>query len=154
MKTKTIFSIALIALPLTALADPVVSVGPAAVPSNGTAVIATANPPYQTLTPTNDDKSHIASTAYVKGAYNDSIAAVNKVADTVSDLSGTVDDLLEMAETFDEEITNVENDKQDKFSIFESDEEIDTEILDGYMFSEYARSGFRDDSGFTLSQEI
>ena len=82
MKTKTIFSIALIALPLTALADPVVSVGPAEVPSNGTAVVATANPPYQTLTPSNDDKSHIASTAYVKGAYNDAIAAVNKVNST------------------------------------------------------------------------
>ena len=79
---KQILTLAIIAtLPLTAMADnPVVSVGPAAVPANGTAVVATANPPYQTLTPTNDEKSHIASTAYVKGAYNDAIAAVNKVA--------------------------------------------------------------------------
>ena len=75
---KSMLSIAIIAiLPFGAYAtDPV---GPVAVPSNGTAVVATANPPYQTLTPTNEDKQHIASTAYVKGAYNDSIAAINKV---------------------------------------------------------------------------
>lgn len=78
---KQILSLAIIAtLPLTAHAtDPV---GPAAVPSNGAAVVATATPPYQTLTVSNDDKQHIASTAYVKGAYNDTIAAVNKVDNT------------------------------------------------------------------------
>ena len=78
MKTKKILSIAIMAtLPLTAHAtDPV---GPAAVPANGTPVVATANAPYVTQTPTAADATHIASTAYVKGAYNDAIAAVNKV---------------------------------------------------------------------------
>ena len=77
MKTKTILSIAIMAaLPFGAHADPV---GPAAVPANGTPVVATANAPYVTQTPTAADATHIASTAYVKGAYNDAIAAVNKV---------------------------------------------------------------------------
>ena len=81
MRKQTILSIAIMAtLPLTAHADPV---GPAAVPANGTAVVATANAPYVTQTPTAADATHIASTAYVKGAYNDAIAAVNKVANTV-----------------------------------------------------------------------
>ena len=81
MKTKTILSIAIMAaLPFGAHADPV---GPAAVPANGTAVVATASAPYVTQTPTAADATHIASTAYVKGAYNDAIAAVNKVANTV-----------------------------------------------------------------------
>ena len=81
MRKQTILSIAIMAaLPFGAHADPV---GPAAVPANGTAVVATANAPYVTQTPTAADATHIASTAYVKGAYNDAIAAVNKVANTV-----------------------------------------------------------------------
>jgi hypothetical protein len=85
MKTKTILSIAIMAaLPFGAHADPV---GPAAVPANGTAVVATANAPYVTQTPTAADATHIASTAYVKGAYNDAIAAVNKVnSELISEL--------------------------------------------------------------------
>ena len=62
-----------------AKADPVTPVGPSAVPANGTAVVATASAPYVTITPTAADESHIATTAYVKGAYNDAIAAVNKL---------------------------------------------------------------------------
>ena len=87
MKTTTILSLAILAtLPFAANAtDPI---GPAAVPSNGTAVVATANPPYQTVTVGANDNSHIASTAYVKGAYNDAIAAVNRVAGQLgSDMS-------------------------------------------------------------------
>ena len=81
MKTKIILSIAIISiLPLTTNADPVVSVGPTR-DSGNAPIIATAMPPYQTLTPTNDDKQHIASTAYVKGAYNELISAVNKVGE-------------------------------------------------------------------------
>ena len=81
--TKTLLSIAVIAaLPFAANAtDPVVAVGPAHASSNP--VVATANAPYVTVTPTQADESHIATTAYVKGAYNDAIAAVNNVANTV-----------------------------------------------------------------------
>lgn len=78
--TKTILTLAIIgALPFAANATgPVVAVGPAHASSNA-AVVATANAPYVTVTPTQADESHIATTAYVKGAYNDAIAAVNKV---------------------------------------------------------------------------
>ena len=79
MNTKQIISLAIFAvLPCAANAtDPVVAVGPAHASSN--AVVATASAPYQTVTPGNDDDKHIASTKYVIGAYNDAIAAVNKV---------------------------------------------------------------------------
>ena len=40
--------------------------------------IATDAPFYEKAAIENDDATHIASTAYVKGAYNDAIAAVNK----------------------------------------------------------------------------
>ena len=86
MKTKKLLSIAILAtLPFGAHAtDPVTPVGPSAVPANGTAVIATASAPYVTITPGADDDKHIASTKYVIGAYNDAIAAVNKVNSELS----------------------------------------------------------------------
>ncbi len=85
---KSLLSIAIIAaLPFAANAtDPVVAVGPAHASSN--AVVATANAPYVTVTPSTADESHIATTAYVKGAYNDAIAAVNNVANDVSSKQG------------------------------------------------------------------
>ena len=88
MKATRILSIAIIAaLPMMAHAtDPVVAVGPAHASSN--AVVATANAPYVTVTPSQADESHIATTAYVKGAYNDTIAAVNNVANTVDGKQG------------------------------------------------------------------
>ena len=86
--TKTILTLAIIAaLPFAAHAtDPVVAVGPAHASSNP--VVATANAPYVTVTPSQADESHIATTAYVKGAYNDAIAAVNNVANDVSGKQG------------------------------------------------------------------
>jgi len=87
MKTTTILSLAILAtLPFAANATDLI--GPAPVPPYGTPVVATVNPPYQTVTVGANDNSHIASTAYVKGAYNDAIAAVNKVAGKLgSDMS-------------------------------------------------------------------
>lgn len=81
MTTKQLLlTLTIIALStFAANADPVTPVGPSAVPANGTAVVATAPAPYVTITPTAADESHIATTAYVKGAYNDAIAAVNKL---------------------------------------------------------------------------
>ena len=77
---KTILTLTIIvSSTFVANADPVTSVGPSAVPANGTPVVATASAPYVTVTPSAADESHIATTAYVKGAYNDAIAAVNKV---------------------------------------------------------------------------
>ncbi len=78
MKTKSLILLTtIITLPWTAHAtDP--SVGPAQYSGNSP-VIATAYGPYQTASIGEHDDEHIATTAYVKGAYNDTIAAVNKV---------------------------------------------------------------------------
>ena len=70
-------------LPFTAYADDD-PVGPA--PANkGEEVLATNDPYYATAEVTVADQGHIATTAYVKGAYNDTIAAVNKLADIKQD---------------------------------------------------------------------
>ena len=87
MNTKQIISLAILAaLPCAANAT-----GPAAYTGNSP-VVATASAPYQTVTPGNDDDKHIASTKYVIGAYNDAIAAVNKVAGNVTTLTNNMND--------------------------------------------------------------
>ena len=52
-------------------------VGPAHV--NSGAVVATASTPYAIATEQTGDSTTVVSASYVKGAYNDTIAAVNKV---------------------------------------------------------------------------
>ena len=84
MNIKQIASIAIIAaLPFAAnAAQTIVTTNtPAAVGANGTVNRAATSGPYQTATIGEHDDEHIATTAYVKGAYNDAIAAVNKVDD-------------------------------------------------------------------------
>ena len=79
---KIILSMAVAAaLPFTANATQTVveTNTPAAVGENGTVKKAATVGPYVTNEPTAADQTHIATTAYVKGAYNDAIAAVNKV---------------------------------------------------------------------------
>ena len=61
--------------PIMAMADG--PVGPAA--ASGTPVVATANAPYATASEQTGDSTTVVSASYVKGAYNDAIAAVNKV---------------------------------------------------------------------------
>ena len=81
----TLLSIAIIAaLPFAANATQTIveTNTPAAVGANGTVKKAAATGPYQTATIGEHDDEHIATTAYVKGAYNDAIAAVNKVDDS------------------------------------------------------------------------
>ena len=82
MNIKQIASIAIIAtLPFAAnAAQTIVTTNtPAAVGANETVNRAATSGPYQTATIGEHDDEHIATTAYVKGAYNDTIAAVNKV---------------------------------------------------------------------------
>ncbi len=83
MKTnKIILSMAVAAaLPFAANATQTIvqTQTPAAVGANGTVKKAATVGPYVTNEPTVEDQTHIATTAYVKGAYNDAIAAVNKV---------------------------------------------------------------------------
>ena len=72
---KKIFILFLLIIPIMAHAtDPV---GPAHV--NSGAVVATAPAPYAIATPETGDTTNVVSASYVKGAYNDAIAAVNKV---------------------------------------------------------------------------
>ena len=86
MNTKRIMLLAIIfALPITANADYIYNTvrAPARVANNGTVTVASYGP-YVLTTIENDDDEHIASTAYVKGAYNDTIAAVNWVSEVAS----------------------------------------------------------------------
>ena len=85
---NTLLSIAIIAaLPFTANADYTYNYvnAPARVGYNGTVNITNGPGPYQTATIGEHDDEHIATTAYVKGAYNDAIAAVNRVISDTSD---------------------------------------------------------------------
>ena len=100
MNTKKLLSIAIIAaLPCVAIAADWSDYNynfvnsPATVQYHGNMFFSQNTAPYMTATITNDDSSHIASTAYVKGAYNDTIAALNRAYDDKQDyLTSSYDD--------------------------------------------------------------
>ena len=95
MNTKKLLSIAImLALPLGANAGYtyVSQSTPAKVPSNGTVIWASHGGPYVTATIEADDDEHIASTAYVKGAYNDTIAGLNNKQDLL--INSLTDDVI------------------------------------------------------------
>ena len=81
--TKTLLSIAVIAaLPFTAMAENIsgaMYTAPTAANTTHPAPTTDANAPYGRIDIDTADQEHIATTAYVKGAYNSAIAAVNKV---------------------------------------------------------------------------
>ena len=81
MKTKKLLSIAIIAaLPFGAIAENIsgaMYAAPAHADTNHPAPTTGANAPYGRIDIDTADQDHIASTAYVKGAYNSAIAAVN-----------------------------------------------------------------------------
>ena len=73
---------------------------PAQVEENGIVVMTNDLGPYQTVTIGADDDEHIASTAYVKGAYNDTIAAINTIGNIALTaqsviISGDTESLIE-----------------------------------------------------------
>ena len=105
---KKIFTIGLLLAPIVANANPV---GPSAVGQGQTAVVATASAPYQTAAPANGDSTTVVSASYVKGAYNDAIAAVNKV----------------------------NSDKQNKLINEETGNEIDTYVISADSFNDITR---------------
>jgi len=74
MKTKNFLIYAMLFAPIVANAD---NVGPAT--ASGTPVVATASAPFATAGAETGDTTNVVSASYVKGAYNDAIAAVNKV---------------------------------------------------------------------------
>ncbi len=81
MNKKTLLTLAIIALlPITAHADYVYNEVDHPTPvsyNGGTVTMASSTGPYRIATIDDNDDEHIASTAYVKGAYNDAIAAIN-----------------------------------------------------------------------------
>ena len=113
MHTKRIAIIAIIAaLPFTAMAGYFEEAynytytnvqTPAQVPDNGTVKQAPRERAYQTSEPTVADQTHIATTAYVKGAYNDTIAAINAVAHDVSERQSLIITMV------DNEIIGIDN---------------------------------------------
>jgi len=114
MKIKTLLLIAIIGiLPFGAMADPHVGpvgniepvvdevTGEMSAPAN--AYVATDDPLYAPAEITDANKTQIASTAYVKGAYNDTIAMVNKVSFGIaSSITNTYNSLMHEIELFDE----------------------------------------------------
>lgn len=104
MKTKTLIPLAIMfVLPITAIAD----ITP--VRDGDQAPISDYEPPYVITTIGNDDAEHIATTAYVKGAYNDAIIAVNTAYKMFSDrMSIMNEETMGMFEYFD----NSMNDKR------------------------------------------
>jgi len=110
---KKIFILPILIAPIVAHAtDPV---GPAA--ASGTPVVATASAPYATATAENGDTTNVVSASYVKGAYNDAIAAINNVAETVN---VAVEDL----DNLSSQVYNDIDGKQDKLVFFDSREEV------------------------------
>ena len=87
MKTTklTLLSIAIIvALPFVANAENIsgpMYVAPASRDANHPAPMTSAYPFFGRINIDTDDQEHIATTAYVKGAYNSAIAAVNRLSD-------------------------------------------------------------------------
>ncbi len=83
--TKTLLSIAVIvALPFAAHAENIsgaMYTAPAHYDTNHPAPTTSADPLYGRVNIDTADQEHIATTAYVKGAYNSAIAAVNKVTE-------------------------------------------------------------------------
>ena len=127
--TKTLLSIAIIAaLPFTANATQTIveTNTPAAVGANGTVKKAAATGPYQTATIGEHDDEHIATTAYVKGAYNDAIAAVNKVSD---DLAITQASLSELDTILGDRATELEYGKQDQLVNFDTGSDMGTNVV-------------------------
>lgn len=89
MKTKSILSIAIIAaLPITVNAQNIsgaMYTAPTAADTNHPAPTTQANAPYGRIDIDTADQEHIATTAYVKGAYNSAIAAVNKAVNNLDE---------------------------------------------------------------------
>ena len=159
MTTRTLLSIAIIAiLPFGANAayTYVETNTPARVANDGTVKRASNNAPYVTVEPTVADETHIATTAYVKGAYNDAIAAVNKVNETlntkidtdIQDLGGYVEGT---AESIRGDISDLQSDINSKVSNEEFNGVISQIVTD---LQDYARGQADDANAYTDSKGV
>ena len=97
MKTKTILTMAIIAaFPFGAMAENIsgaMYTAPATADTNHPAPTTNGWAPYGRIDIDTADQEHIATTAYVKGAYNSAIAAVNNESaglhDRIAEVEGT-----------------------------------------------------------------
>ena len=88
MKKSLLTFVIIAALPFGAMAENIsgaMYTAPATADTNHPAPTTQANAPYGRANIDTADQEHIATTAYVKGAYNSAIAAVNKVNDNKQD---------------------------------------------------------------------
>ncbi len=53
------------------------------------------------------DQEHVATTAYVKGAYNSAIAAVNGLSETITNMHGDLTDVIDAAGFINEKANNI-----------------------------------------------
>ena len=90
--------------PMVAKAD---NVGPAAVGQGETPVVATASAPYATASDQPGDSTTVVSASYVKGAYNDTIAAINKLD---KNIEAFAKDVYEQIAVMPLEVFDVEED--------------------------------------------
>jgi hypothetical protein len=65
---------------------------PATAAEGATGIVATTNPKYAIM-PSAETDSNVATAGYVKGAYNASIRAINKVSERIDDIDGTLENL-------------------------------------------------------------
>ena len=96
---KKIFILSILIAPIAAYAT-----GPAGINDgfDGDWVGADDGAPYETATIENGDSTTVVSASYVKGAYNDAIAAINTVANDVNDLNDLYDLTDNISNSLDE----------------------------------------------------
>ncbi len=93
---------------------------PALVGSDGTINRAATGGPYQTAVIGEHDDEHIATTAYVKGAYNDTIAAMNTAFDVINNLSGNIAGITD----------DIDNKRVDIYTTWDTNDTTQVELSD------------------------
>ena len=131
--TRTLLSIAIIAtLPFGAMAENIsgaMYTAPSAADTNHPAPTTDANPSYGRVNIDTTDQEHIATTAYVKGAYNSAIAAVNTVALSKVDNNNFDNTITGLYNHIDNDIRgDLESQINDKVSF----EDYDTQMVNVY----------------------
>ncbi len=155
MRTKTLISLAVIAaLPITAMAENIsgaMYTAPSAADNNHPAPTTQAYAPYGRIDIDTADQEHIATTAYVKGAYNSAIAAVNKVRDEMRDgeynLRSTLEEGMDAKQ---DKLTGLESQDAISTMVFDDDSGVGTALLQAYN-EEYA--AMREDIGRVLQAD-
>ncbi len=147
MTTKSILFAILATLPFVARAENIsgaMYIAPSVADNNHPAPTTNANAPYGRVNIDVADQDHIATTAYVKGAYNSAIAAVNTSIDEA--VSETIR-VLEQQGLYDKQdkLLNADGDEilQDVTSGSQIDSEIGNSLVNLYDDDEY--EAFRDD---------